>query len=351
MVINMDESPGWDAIDAALRNVYGDVAPKRWGTVHPWALGGPDPLDGISAYPRTDPVPHWHFVSYGMSELYEKSSSDPDESGWGFEFTFRVARDPADEMPPVWAASMLQNLGRYVFKTGNWFEPGHKMNVNGPLQASRQESDIRAVTFVVDPELGDIDTPHGSLRFLQVVGLASEEYRAAGRWNVDSLMQVLAPHLPLFVTDLDRRSLLDVPEVARAVQQGIERDGSSAGMQFVSTAHWERGPDGTTIKLGALQAPGLAGALRGRLPFGRDLVLKSDDTFLLFEPADAFEIEEPGTGGLVLRVPPGALDDLLATLEPAAGRRPVPSLPGLTVEIVPTAMKDAYGNETGEVVG
>ncbi len=47
----------------------------------------------------------------------------------------------------------------------------------------------------------------------------------------------------------------------------------------------------------------------------------------------------------------GALDDLLATLEPAAGRRPVPSLPGLTVEIVPTAMKDAYGNETGEVVG
>ncbi|MFV2172583.1 suppressor of fused domain protein [Actinomadura sp. LOL_016] len=63
-------------------------------TIHKWTLGGPDPLDGISVYPRADPVPHWHFVSYGMSELYEKTSSNADESGWGFEFTFRLVRDP-----------------------------------------------------------------------------------------------------------------------------------------------------------------------------------------------------------------------------------------------------------------
>src|SRR4051794_12147157 len=109
----MDESPGWDAIDAALRPLYGDTEPYHLGTVVKWALGGPDPLDGISVYARTEPVPHWHFISYGMSELYAKESGDPDESGWGFEFTFRLARDPADREPPVWAANLLQNLGRY----------------------------------------------------------------------------------------------------------------------------------------------------------------------------------------------------------------------------------------------
>src|SRR5688500_9386346 len=84
-----DESPVWAAIDGALARIYGDAEPHHWGTLHKWVLGGPDPLDGISVYPRDEPVPHWHYVSYGMTELYEKQSENPDESGWGFEFTFR----------------------------------------------------------------------------------------------------------------------------------------------------------------------------------------------------------------------------------------------------------------------
>lgn len=246
---------------------------------------------------------------------------------------------------------MLQNLGRYVFKTGNWFEPGHHMNVNGPIATDRDDSDIRAIAFVLDPELGTIGTPHGSLQFLQVVGLATEEYEAVRQWNSDDFMAVLAPHLPKFVTDLDRRSLLADPEVARAVREGIERDGSSSGMQFVSTAHWELAKDGATIKLGALQAPAIADALRGRLPFGRELILQTEDTVLTFAPADEFAIEERDESRLVVHVPSGALDDLLATLQPRAGRTPVPFLPGLTVEIVPTVMRDQYMEETGEVIG
>lgn len=347
----MDESLGWDAIDDALRPLYADTKPYHLGTVLKWSLGGPDPLDGISIYARTKPVPHWHFVSYGMSELYTKESEDPDESGWGFEFTFRLVRDPADDTPPVWAANLLQNLGRYVFSSGNWFEAGHHMNVNGPIAAEREDSEIRAVTFVADPELGEISTPHGKVAFLQVVGLATEEYDALRRWNADGLMAALAPRLPLFVTDVDRPSLLADPEVARAVDEGIARDGSSGGVLFVTTAHWELDAGSTTLRLGALQAPAIGDSLRGRIPFGRELILKTDDTMLSFRPADAFAVEELGEGLLDVHVPPAALDELTAALRPTAGRTAVPSLPGLTVEIVPTAMRDRYGEETGEVVG
>ncbi|MCP9951624.1 MULTISPECIES: suppressor of fused domain protein [Actinomadura] len=346
-----DETPGWDAIDDALRGIYGDAKPYHLGTLLKWALGGPDPLDGISVYARTEPIPHWHFVSYGMSELYTKESENPDESGWGFEFTFRLARDPAEETPPAWAANFLQNLGRYVFTSGNWFEPGHHMDVNGPIAADRDDSEIRAVTFAADPELGEIATPHGSVLFLQVVGLAAEEYEALRRWNADGLMAVLAPHLPLLVTDVDRRSLLADPGVARAVEAGIARDGSSSGLLFVTTAGWLRDAGSTTLRLGALQAPAIADALRGRLPFGRELILQTEDTVLAFRPGDAFAVEEPDEGQLEVHVPPAALDDLTAVLRPTAGSAAVPALPGLTVEIVPTAMRDRYGNETGEVVG
>src|SRR6187402_878939 len=76
------EPVGWDAIDARLAELYGDVEPMHWGTIVSWRLGGPDPLDGISAYDNPGPPRHWHFVSYGLSDLFDKESEDPARSGW-----------------------------------------------------------------------------------------------------------------------------------------------------------------------------------------------------------------------------------------------------------------------------
>lgn len=169
----VSNAPGWDAIDGALARLYPGVEPMHLATLVSWQLGGDDPLDGISIYPRDD---HWHFVSYGMSELYTKTSELAEQSGWGFEFTVRVARAPGEREAPMWAANLLQNLGRYVFKSGNWFDAGHQMDLNGPIALNRPDTALRAIAFADDPELGEIETPFGSLRFLQVVGLTEDEY-------------------------------------------------------------------------------------------------------------------------------------------------------------------------------
>ncbi|MFA1540457.1 hypothetical protein [Actinomadura monticuli] len=50
--------------------------------------------------------------------------------------------------------------------------------------------------------------------------------------------------------------------------------------------------------------------------------------------------------------PGWAAAGLGAELPAEQGRAdPIASLPGLTVEIVPTAIRDRYGEKTGEVVG
>lgn len=103
-------APGWDAIDHALAGLYPQQQPRHYGTLISYRLGGNDPLQGISAYWREQPLPHWHFVTYGLSELYAKESEDLDHSGWGFELTFRLAAEPSDE-PPVWVMNMLQESG------------------------------------------------------------------------------------------------------------------------------------------------------------------------------------------------------------------------------------------------
>jgi hypothetical protein len=335
------DSPGWDAVDAALERHYPGVAPKHYGTILKWALGGPDPLDGISFYPRLDPVPHWHAVSYGMSELYDKQSQNPEESGWGFEFTFRLRRDPAETEPPVWAANFLQNLARYVFQTGNWFEPNHHMDLNGPIALER-ETLIRAIVFTEDPELGAIATPNGTVQFLQVVGITLDEYAATQAWSVRDFLELLAQRLPLLVTDLDRRSLTDDPAVAEAVEEGRRVEGSSTGSLALAEFGWR--PDGDLVRLvfGANVAGRVAQGLLGRLPFGRTLELAGPESSAEFSSGSFFvgaADEAPDQLEVVLT--DEALDGLLQVLVPDVGVRAAPGAAPLVVEIVHSDLPDA----------
>ena len=149
MTASDDKEPstaGWDAINAALAKVYGQGEPPyHYGTVLPAALGGKDPLQGISVYQRDAPVPHWHYITYGFSELYDKESEDPEVSGFGFEMTFRLAL--YEEEPPRWALNLLQNLARYVFRSGNPFDAGHYLDCQGPI-ALGQATDVRGARHV-----------------------------------------------------------------------------------------------------------------------------------------------------------------------------------------------------------
>lgn len=70
---------------------------------------------GVRMYAAEDP-PHWHCVTFGFSDLGEKASPDPELSGWGFELTCRVKRDPNVPEPPDWAYSVLANLARYIMQ-------------------------------------------------------------------------------------------------------------------------------------------------------------------------------------------------------------------------------------------
>ena len=167
-----DSAPGWEAIDAALATLYGEREPDRhMATVIKWMLGGPDPLDGISAYKVTDRgPPHWHLISYGLTELYSKQSDQQEWCGWGFELSTRLACDVDDEEPPVWIFNFLQNIARYVFSSGNVFAVGHHMDANGPI-AAESDTALTALCFAPPPLLpAVVESPHGRFQILHLVG-------------------------------------------------------------------------------------------------------------------------------------------------------------------------------------
>lgn len=347
-----DTAPGWDAINAALKPIYGDQEPKHFGTIIKWMLGGPDPLDGISAYKRLEPVPHWHCVSYGLSELYSKESDYAEESGFGFEFSFRLACDAAAVEPPNWPMSLMQNLARYVFQSGNVFAAGHWINLNGPI-ALETDTKLCSVAFVEDPELGEIDTPHGKVTFLQIVGLTQDEEDAGKQWNARKLLASFAPHMPLFITDVSRGSLMGESAVQQALAAGIREDGSSTGQLYTDVLAWSiKKPflrsAVTTIELGAAQVEQMRVLLPARLPHDRDFMIVGNDKMAIFTKGAENSVVEK-EGSLAIALTPDTMATLVREVQPRAGVYDIPGM-DLKIAVKQTNIRDKDGNIV-EVIG
>jgi hypothetical protein len=202
-----DAAPGWDAIDARLREVYGSQEPKHWGTVIKAMLGGPDPIDGISAYEsRAGGIDHLHFCTYGYTDLYyNEEALGKDFSKFGFEMTFRLASVLPTQEEPIWVCNLLQNLARYVFQSGKWFDQYHWIPANGPIRSDYQTS-IVGLAFVSDPTLPPTDSPHGRVEFVQAFGITELEL-ADLRSRSRSCREIIDEHRrsnPMLVTDLAR---------------------------------------------------------------------------------------------------------------------------------------------------
>ncbi|MCK7595610.1 suppressor of fused domain protein [Pseudomarimonas salicorniae] len=201
-----ESSPGWDAIDLCLRERYGEQTPKHFANPVPFALGGENPLQGVSIYDYPAEPAHLHFVTYGLSELfYNEEAAGGEFSGFGFELTLRLEKPTSEGEVPYWAMNLLQNIAKYVFSSKRWFEPGHFMPANGPICLGSSTL-VTALVMVEDPELGTISTPHGQLQFVQAFGVTQQEYEAIrdGKLDCSGFIEHEKQTNPLFITRLGR---------------------------------------------------------------------------------------------------------------------------------------------------
>ncbi len=333
------EQAGFDAIAAAAKALYPDQEGIYYGTIIPYFLGGNDPLDGVEVWKSEHGVPHWHYITYGFTELFEKGSDNLEESGYGFELTFRLKRGD-EEQPPAWPINLLQNLARYVFSSGNGFGAGHHMDCNGPI-ALDTETKLTALAFREDPELGQLDTPHGHMVFLQAVAITADEMEAMMCWDVRRFLDELEKQIPLCITDLDRASQLEVLALRDAWQKGMEQDGSSTGFFYLENLGVQQQDGRTFLRLGAGHIQVLSNMLQARLGKGRPLFLQGADAAVQFQSgADKAEVQE---GMLTLTLSDETLQELFGALQPHAGTYPLSSFP-LTVELTPTQITDQDGN-------
>ncbi|MBD8644539.1 suppressor of fused domain protein [Stenotrophomonas sp. CFBP 13724] len=337
-------TPGWDAISQALCAAHPGQVPRHFGTALPWTLGGKDPLDGVSVYWSGQGRPHWHYVSYGLSELFDKESDDADVSGFGFELTFRLAAAEGSteaDSPPTWPMSLLQNLARYVFQTGNVLEAGHHLDANGPIAAGHTTA-LRHLAFVEDPQLPARDTPNGRLQFLQAVGLTDGEQGAILAWSTGGVLKALEPTMSLWITDLDRACALSDADVAARIAAGTQAQGAATGLLLVEMLEWQDAgdPGATTLVLGAGQVDRLRELLEVRLGAGLPLEIVGPQKRWKFEPGEQDRVHGDDLQRICV-LSPGTCGRLQQALRPVAGVARISDM--LSIDIRRSCLRDSEG--------
>jgi suppressor of fused len=185
------------------------------------------------------------------------------------------------------------------------------------------------------------------MAFLQVVGLTDDEEWALKRWNSRALLDVLLPHMPLWVTDLGRTSLLERADVRTQIEEGSRRDGSSTGGLFTDVLAWEsRGQlpaPVVEITVGAWQLSVLVTLLPLRLPFDRQFRLVGDDYALRFLRGDVNNVVEDDRT-LTLQLNDSTVRAFARLPQPRAGEYEVDGLDGVRWRVEQTVIRDAKGN-------
>ncbi|SDO94075.1 Suppressor of fused protein (SUFU) [Nakamurella panacisegetis] len=195
-------APGWDAIDATLTAVYGSTQPTHVAYDPP--MGRSDNLQGCSAYPVDG---HWHYVTYGLSELYEPApDADPAVSGWGFELTLRVPAGPT-EVAPEWPFVIINEIAKSV-NAGRiqGLAAGGRVDFRAPITgfpnlADAPDTGLTAYALTLDPRLGEILTPNGRVSFLQLVGVTAAEKELMLASSTAEVLVHLAVADPMLTTD------------------------------------------------------------------------------------------------------------------------------------------------------
>ena len=198
---------GWDAITNLCNKIYPNQEnPKHYGTLISWKFGGNDPLRGISIYDGGD---YWHFITYGLSELYEKESDVKDVSGYGMEFTFKLKKDnyENEENEIKCICGILQSIARITFTKGEVFN-SYEYLYTGQTEGidCNRKSNITGFITVPDDKFHEINTQNGKVSFVEFIGVTDNELKAIQRKQIT--VEELYKKIGSDVTSYNRNSVI-----------------------------------------------------------------------------------------------------------------------------------------------
>lgn len=300
-------SPGLRELEAHLTKSFaGHPDPQiipRWGI--PQWMGGNEAIDFIYVYSINHPElgEYWHFITAGLSDLFGDGRvnfpiyEDHDLSGFGIELSVMVRKQ--SQHIPVWPPTILHKLARYIFESGNRILPGDNIPNNTPIE---NNSSLRHFLAVKDLFVKKMSSTIGEVSFVQLVGVADNEWNAANNWSGSQFTDLLIEtDKNLLIIDPRRgETIFDLhPELISEIQRRQVEFGSDSAC-VSSKCSWEfddfRDQEGIRRRVALLRFTHrtfelFKQAIHGRLMYRRHFTIKMNEDFAISFVPEGSKIE------------------------------------------------------------
>ncbi|MFI3255087.1 MAG: suppressor of fused domain protein [Eubacteriales bacterium] len=209
----MDKSnlpDGWDAIENEFMRVYQGQDDHRHLPLTGLMGEREGILQGISIFEADG---FWHFVTYGMTELFDKECENEDVSGLGTELTFKLKRqsssqpDTAENNEMHGICNILQHLANVSvsnsvdFSEQEFIYTGQKQGID-----FEQKSQLTGFIVMKDTTVNSITSVNGRSNFTLLIGATESELLALKKEETtkDELLAKIGGE----VTDYARKSVI-----------------------------------------------------------------------------------------------------------------------------------------------
>jgi hypothetical protein len=248
----------------------------------------------------------------------------------GLEVALRVPREKDQVELPAWVAPVIERLLAHA--QNQVLSAGQVVRWPRPF-GEGVETELEAFAIGVDPAFGTVTTPHDRVPVLLAVGITGDEERLVREWSPHALLDVLSRLDPTMGTALDRPSLLASPRARLAIEQRVEKEGSSMGVLQARVSAASAGKNAVSWKLDAESAGIVVSLLKGRIGHQRPFLVKSDGFEVELAPGDQPAISVDGHKAS-LKLNQVTARHMRATLKPRPGTYSWETFPNFTLEVV-----------------
>ena len=163
---------GWAFIESLFGSLYPGQIPKH--AALPLApqrdlLLGRAAVEGAHVY---DAGRAWHYVTLGLTDLYDQSDASIGPNGIRCELSMRVAKLGSDE-PPLWPVAFLGKIAGYVSQSSVLAQAVAFRT--GPIAGAPPDAGFEGAVALRDPAIEPQSGPFGKVGVILLVGLTDRQ--------------------------------------------------------------------------------------------------------------------------------------------------------------------------------
>jgi hypothetical protein len=163
---------GWAFIESLFAELYPGQTPKHAAPAiapqHDLRIGRAS-VEGTHVY---DAGKAWHYVTLGLTELYDQSDASVGPNGIRCELSMRVAKHEGTE-PPLWPVAFLGKIASHVSQ-GAVLAHGVSFRT-GPIAGAPAAAGLEGTVALLDPGIEPRPGPFGKVGVILLVGVTGRQ--------------------------------------------------------------------------------------------------------------------------------------------------------------------------------